>query len=129
MENDTLMLSLTIETALVGIPNGLLDHELFFHFQSEAVTLLKEDATVINRFGLVPDNGSDGIDDLLIDGILFRFDVPQSILGVFQDAQPLAIKEAFLNIVENNTPIYSVLLEEQGDYKNEKTIVFDFSTL
>lgn len=91
--------------------------------------MLQQDSTIISNFGLDPDNGSDGIDDLLVDGILFQFDVPQFILGIQQDADPLKIKQAFLTVVENNMPIYSAQLEEQGEYKNEKTIVFDFGGL
>jgi hypothetical protein len=91
--------------------------------------LLQQGSTIINHFGLVPDNGSDEIDDLLVDGVLFRFDVPQIILGILQDTEPLAVKQAFLTLIENTISVYSVLLEEQGDFKNEKTIVFDFGGL
>lgn len=123
------MLSLIIGISVFAIPSGLTDDELFSHFLPEAIALLQQGSTIINHFGLVPDNGLDEIDDLLVDGVLFRFDVPQIILGILQDAEPLAVKQAFLTLIENTIPVYSVPLEEQGDFKNEKTIVFDFGGL
>ncbi len=129
MENEFSKVSLTIEAPHVRIQNGLDNDILFSHFKLDVIELLNQDATVINHFGSIPDNGADGIDDLLIDGTLFRLDVSLDSLGISLDADHLAVNEAFLFIVKNMKPVYSAVLHEQGEYKNQKTIVFDFEGL
>lgn len=42
---------------------------------------------------------------LIIDGILFRFYVPQTVFGIDVEAKPHLVKKAFLNVVEK----YSLL--------------------
>lgn len=126
MENDSLMLSLIVDGAAVSLPKGLAEDQLYSHFQSEIIELLQQDAAVINHFGLVPDNAADGIDDALFNGILFRFDVPQAILGIDLDAKPNDIRAAFLSIVENYSPSSNAVLEERGETKIETTVVFEY---
>ena len=99
MKNDSLMLSLIIDAATDSLPNGLTGDQLFTHFQSEIIELLQEDTAVINHFGLVPENAADGIDDALVNGTLFRFDVPQPILGIDLDAKPNEVRAAFFYII------------------------------
>ena len=129
MENEFSKVSLTIEAPLVIVQDGLSNEILFSHFRHDIIRLLEQDYTMINHFGEVPDNGSEGIDELLIDGTLFRLDVSLDVLGIKLDADHLDIKEAFLLIVKNNMPVYSAVLHEQGEYKHEKTIIFDFGDL
>jgi hypothetical protein len=126
MATDTLMLSLTIEASNISIPTGIPEMDLFSHFQSNVIELLKSDTLTVHHLGMVPDNGADGNDDLLIDGILFRFDVSSELLGIEEDAAPHLVKQAFLTVVENTTPSSSSLLEEIGETKKETTIVFHF---
>ena len=126
MENDSLILSLIVDAAAVSLPKGLAEYQLYSHFQSEIVELLQQDAAVINHFGLVPDNAADGIDDALFNGTLFRFDVPQAILGIDLDAEPNEVSAAFLNIVENFAPSSNTVLEEHGETKTETTLVFEY---
>jgi hypothetical protein len=126
MENDSLMLSLIIDAATVSLPNGLAEDQLFSHFQSAIIELLQQDASVINHFGLVPDNAAEGIDAALFNGTLFRFDVPQSILGIDLNAKPHEVRAAFLSIVENFAPSSNAVLEEHGETKIETTLVFEY---
>jgi hypothetical protein len=126
MIHDAVMLSLIIDAAAISLPNGLVEDQLFTHFQSEIVELLQQDAAVINHFGLVPDNAADGIDDALFNGTLFRFDVPQAILGIDLDAKPNEVRAAFLSIVENFCPSSNAILEEHGEVKIETTVVFEY---
>jgi hypothetical protein len=90
------------------------------------IELLQQDAAMMNHFGLVPDNAADGIDDALFNGTLFRFDVPQAILGIGLDAKPNEVRAAFLSIVENNYPSSNTVLEERGETKIETTVVFKY---
>jgi hypothetical protein len=62
---------LTLEHSNVALPVGIQEWDLFFHFQYKVVELLKSDTLTVHHFGKLPDNGADGNDDLLIDGILF----------------------------------------------------------
>jgi hypothetical protein len=127
MENDSLMLSLIVNAAAVSLPKGLAEDQLYSHFQSAIIVeLLQQDAAVINHFGLVPDNAADGIDDALFNGILFRFDVPQAILGIDLDAKPNEVRAAFLSIIENFIPSSNMVLEERGETKIETTLVFEY---
>jgi len=54
--------------------------------------LLQNDIEAITYFGLIPDNGDenidDWIDDVLFYGVLFRFDVPHTVLGIEEGAEP-----------------------------------------
>ncbi|MNT60326.1 hypothetical protein D3C72_1979010 [compost metagenome] len=77
----------------------------------------------------MPDNSADGMDDLLIDGLLFRFDVPQDVLGINLDAEPNDVKKALFAVVENKKPSSSSILEEIGATKKETTVVFEFFDL
>ena len=79
--------------------------------------MLQKDTEVINYFGLVPDNGADGIDDALFNGVLFRFDVSQTVLGIDLGAEPQAVRKAFLNVVEKHTPSVNSVLQEHGETK------------
>jgi hypothetical protein len=126
MENDSLMLSLIVNAAAVSLPKGLAEDQLYSHFQSEIIELLQQDAAVINHYGLVPDNAADGIDDALFNGTLFRFDVPQAILGIDLDAKPNELIAAFLSIVENYSPSSNTVLVERGETKIETTVVFEY---
>jgi hypothetical protein len=77
MINDAVMFSLIIDGPAVTLPNELPEDQLFSHFQNEIVEMLQNDTEAINYFGIVPDNGADGIDEALFNGVLFRFDVPE----------------------------------------------------
>jgi hypothetical protein len=77
MINDAVMFSLIIDAPAVTLPNELPEDQLFSHFQNEIVEMLQNDTEAINYFGIVPDNGADGIDEALFNGVLFRFDVPE----------------------------------------------------
>ena len=88
MIHDSVLFSLEIDAPAVSISDGLPEDQLFSHFQSEIIELMQNDIQAINYFGLVPDNGADGIDDALFHGVLFRFDVPQTVLGIDLGADP-----------------------------------------
>ena len=126
MKTTSPVLSLTLEASNVNLAVGLPERDLFSHFQSKAVDLLKNNLLEVHHFGMVPDNGADGNDDLLFDGTLFRFDVSPELLEIDDDAAPQLVKQAFLKVVENTTPSSSSLLEEYGETKKETTIVFHF---
>lgn len=126
MIHDAVMLSLIIDAPVTTLPNELPEDQLFSHFQYEIVQLLQNDREAINYFGLVPDNGADGIDELLFDGVLFRLDVPQTFLGIDVDAEPHLVRKAFLNVVEKHTPSGNSVLEERGETKVETTVVFEY---
>jgi hypothetical protein len=126
MIHDAVMLSLIIDAPAVTLPNGLPEDQLFSHFQYEIIEMLQNDTEAISYFGLVPDNGADGIDDALFNGVLFRFDVPQAILGIEVGAAPHLVRNAFLNVVRNHTPSGNSVLEERGETKIETTVVFEY---
>ncbi|SEF82336.1 hypothetical protein [Flavobacterium urumqiense] len=126
MIQDAVMFSLIIDAPAVTLPNELPEDQLFSHFQNEIIELLENDIEAINYFGLVPDNGADGIDEVLFNGVLFRFDVPQAILGINLEAEPHLVRKAFLNVVENHSPSGNSVLEERGKTKLETTVVFEY---
>jgi hypothetical protein len=126
MIHDAVMLTLIIDAPAVTLPNELPEDQLFSLFQYEIVQLLQSDTETINYFGLVPDNGADGIDELLFDGVLFRLDVPQTFLGIDVDAEPHLVRKAFLNVVQNHIPSGNIVLEERGETKVETTVVFEY---
>jgi hypothetical protein len=126
MINDAVMFSLIIDAPAVTLPKELPEEQLFSHFQNEIVELLQNDTEAINYFGLVPDNGADGIDEVLFNGVLFRFDVPQAILGIDLKEEPHLVRKAFLNVVEKHSPSGNILLEEHGETKLETTVVFEY---
>lgn len=126
MITESTVLSMTLEASNITLPVGLSDSNLFSHFQSKAIELLKNDALGVHHFGMVPDNNAEGNDELLIDGTLFRFDVSQKLLGIDEDAAPHLVKQAFLAVVENKKPSFSAVLDEVGEFKKETTIVFHF---
>jgi hypothetical protein len=126
MKHNAVMLTLIIDAPAVTLPNELPEDQLFSLFQYEIVQLLQSDTETINYFGLVPDNGADGIDELLFDGVLFRLDVPQTFLGIDVDAEPHLVRKAFLNVVEKHTPSGNSVLEERGETKIETTVVFEY---
>jgi len=126
MINDAVMFSLIIDAPAVTLPNELPEDQLFSHFQNEIVEMLQNDTEAINYFGLVPDNGADGIDEALFNGVLFRFDVPQTVLGIDMDAESKAVRKAFLNVVEKHIPSGNTVLEERGQTKVETTIIFEY---
>ena len=126
MIHDAVMLSLIIDATAVTLPNELPEDQLFSHFQNEIVEMLQNDTEAINYFGLVPDNGADGIDEALFNGVLFRFDVPQTVLGIDVDAESKAVRKAFLNVVEKHIPSGNTVLEERGQTKVETTVIFEY---
>jgi hypothetical protein len=126
MIQDSVMFSLIIEAPTVSLPDRMPYEQLFSHFQYEIIWLLQQPTVVINHFGLVPDNGADGIDDALFNGTLFRFDIPQAILGIDLDANPNAVRKAFLTIIDKFKPSSNVVLEEHGETKKETTLVFEY---
>lgn len=113
----------------VTLPNELPEDQLFSNFQNEIVELLHNDTEAINYFGLVPDNGADGTDEALFNGVLFRFDVPQAMLGIDVEAEPHLVRKAFLNVVEKHTPSGNTFLEEHGETKLQTTVVFEYYNL
>ncbi|MBG6188222.1 hypothetical protein [Flavobacterium sp. CAN_S2] len=123
---DATMLSLIIDAPVASLPCEVPEEQLFSRFQFKIIELLQNDSEAINYFGLVPDNGADGIDELLFDGVLFRFDVPQTFLGIDLDAEPHLVRKAFLNVVEKHTPSGNSVLEERGETKVETTVVFEY---
>jgi hypothetical protein len=126
MINDAVMLSLIINAPAVSFPSAVAEDQLFSHFQHEIVELLQNDTEAINYFGLVPDNGADGIDEAFFYGVLFRFDVPQTVLGIDVEAEPHLVRKAFLNVVEKHPPSGNSVLEERGENKVETTVVFEY---
>ncbi len=126
MENNSLILSLIIDAPAVALPNELPSDQLFSHFQNDIIEMLQNTTQAINYFGLVPDNAADGIDDALFNGVLFRFDVPQVILGIDVDAEAHLVRKAFLNVVEKHSPSGNSVLEERGETKVETTVVFEY---
>ena len=60
----------------------------------------------------------------MFDNVLYRFDVPQIVLGIDVDADPHLVRKAFLNVVKKQTPAGNVVLEERGETKVETTLVF-----
>ncbi len=126
MIHDAVMLSLIIDAPAFILPVEVPEEQLFSHFKHEISELLQNDSEAINYFGLVPDNGADGIDEALFHGVLFRFDVPQTVLGIDVDAEPHLVRKAFLNVVEKHTPSGNSVLEERGETKLETTVVFEF---
>lgn len=126
MIHDAVMLSLIIDAPAFILPVEVPEEQLFSHFKHEISELLQNDSKAINYFGLVPDNGADGIDEALFHGVLFRFDVPQTVLGIDVDAEPHLVRKAFLNVVEKHTPSGNSVLEERGETKLETTVVFEF---
>jgi hypothetical protein len=126
MIHDAVMLSLIIVTPAVILPGEVPEEQLSSYFKHEIIELLQSDSESINYFGLVPDNGADGIDEALFHGVLFRFDVPQTVLGIDVEAEPQVVKKAFLNIVEKYNPSGNSVLEERGETKLETTVVFEY---
>jgi hypothetical protein len=126
MIHDAVMLSLIIDAPAVSLPGEVSEEQLFSHFKHEIIELLQNDIAAINYFGLIPDNGADGIDEALFHGVLFRFDVPQTVLGIDVEADSKAVREAFLNVVENHIPSGNIVLEERGETKVETTVVFEY---
>ncbi|WP_281298862.1 hypothetical protein [Flavobacterium limnophilum] len=120
------VLSLTIEASNVSLPVGMPDSNLFSHFQTKAIALLKDETLGVHHFGMVPDNSAEGNDELLVDGILFRFDANEELLGIDEAAAPHLVKQAFLAVVENKEPDFISVLDEVGPTKKEMTIVFHF---
>lgn len=88
--------------------------------------LLDFETNAINHLGLVLNNGADGIDEALFHGVLFRFDVSQTVLGIDVDAEPQVVRKAFLNVVEKHTPSVNIVLEECVATKVETTVVFEY---
>lgn len=129
MKDELIILSLTIEAPAIINQSSLSVDMLFSHFKPLAIELLKKESCIVNHFGWIPDNGADGIDEFLTNGTFFRFDVPQDMLDVNLDSDHIIVKQAFLTVVENREPVYSVVSEEKGNHKIEKTIIFDFSGL
>jgi hypothetical protein len=95
MIHDAVMLSLIIDAPAVILPGEVPEEQLFSHFKHEIIELLQKDSEAINYFGLVPDNGADGIDELLFDGITFRFDISQIVLDIDLDAELPLVRKAF----------------------------------
>lgn len=129
MKIETQMLSLIITVKNLSIPDGITDDKLFTYFKPQAIEILKNSSTEINHFGLTPDNGAEGIDELLTDGVLFRFDVTQDLMGINVEAEPNIAKQAFLSVVEKMKPECCFILEEIGATKKETTVVFQFLDL
>lgn len=90
------MRALIIDATTVSLPNGLVKDQTFTHYQSEIIELLQSDTEIINYFGLVPDNGADGIANAFYNGVLFRFDVLQTILRIDLDAEPRLVRSKLL---------------------------------
>ncbi len=126
MIHDAVMFSLIIDAPAVSLPGEVPEEQLFSHFKHEIIELLQSDSEAINYFGLIPDNGADGIDELLFDGITFRLDVPQTVLGIEVGAEPHLVRKAFLNVIEKHTPSGNSVLEERGETKVETTVVFEY---
>lgn len=126
MNTAAALLSLTLEASNVVIPEGLAGMRLFTYFQSEAIALLQDDDLAVTHFGMVPDNGAEGIDALLTDGTLFRFDASPELLKLDAATAPHLVKQAFLAVVSNRQPVYCAVLEELGTSKKETTLVFQF---
>jgi hypothetical protein len=124
MIHDAVMLSLIIDAPAVSLPGEVSEEQLFSHFKHEIIELLQKDSEAINYFGLVPDNGADGIDELRFDGITFHFDVSQIVLDIDLDAELPLVRKAFLNIIEKFKPSSTFILCEKGETKVETMFVF-----
>jgi hypothetical protein len=60
------------------------------------IVLLLFETNSINYFGLVSINGSDGSFVALINGVTFRFDVPQTILRIDVNAEPHLVMKSII---------------------------------
>jgi len=122
--HDATLFSLIIDAPAVSLSNELSEDHLFAHFQYDIIELLQNDTEAINYFGLVPDNGANEIADILFNDVLFRFDVPHTVLGIEGGAEPHLVRKAFLNVAKEQTPVGNIGLEERGETKVETTLVF-----
>lgn len=64
----------------VSLPNVVPMDQLLSDFQNEIIDLLQNDIGSINYFGLVP--------NITADGVLVRFDVPQTVVAIDVNADP-----------------------------------------
>jgi hypothetical protein len=90
--HDAVLFSLIIDAPAVNLFNEHSEDHLFAHFQYDIIELLQNDTEAVNYFGLIPDNGAENIagwiDDVLFNGVLFRFDIPHIVLGIEEGAEP-----------------------------------------
>ena len=112
---DDVLFSLIINAPAVNLSRGVPEDQLFSRFQYEIIELLQKDTDAIYYFGLVPNNGGIGIDDALCNGVLFRFDVPQTIIVIDVEAETYLVRKAFLNVVQKHTPLGNTVTEERGE--------------
>ena len=65
----------------------------------------------------------------MFDGVLFRFDVPQTVLGIDLEVELHLVRKAFLNVAEKHIPSGNTVLEECGATKLGTTVVFEYYQL
>jgi hypothetical protein len=61
----------------------------------------------------------------LFKGVLFCFNVPQTVVAIDVDADPHLVRKAFFKVVEKYISSGNTVLEERGGTKAETTVVFE----
>lgn len=122
MQLNFIDLGLLLKADNIEIPYGLIDEPLFLTVKPYLLELLNNSETEIYHFGHAPDNTSDGQDELLYDGTLFRIIVNEKYVGVDFESSPESIKKAFYNLVSNYQPDWCSIMADAGETITEITI-------
>ena len=122
MQLNFIDLGLLLKADNIEIPYGLIDEPLFLTVKPYLLELLNNGETEIYHFGHAPDNTSDGQDELLYDGTLFRIIVNEKYVGVDFESSPESIKKAFYNLVSNYQPDWCSIMADAGETITEITI-------
>lgn len=95
---------------------------MFLTVKQNLLDLLSDNDTELYRFGYAPDNTSDGQDELLYDGTLFRIIVNEKYVGVDMDDDSESITKAFYNLVSTYLPNWCSIMDDAGETITEITI-------
>ena len=60
----------------------------------------------------------------MFDDVLYRFYVPQIVMGIDVDADPHLVRKAFLNVIQKLILSEISVFKELGETKVEITVVF-----
>ena len=122
MQLNFIDVGLIIKAENIEVPYGLIDETLFLAVKPYLLDLLSDNETDLYSFGYAPDNTSDGQDELLYDGTLFRIIVNEKYVGVDFESSPESIKKAFYNLVSNYQPDWCSIMADAGKTITEITI-------
>lgn len=122
MELNFIDLGLLLKADNIEVPYGLIDETLFLTVKPYLLDLLSDNKTEIYHFGYAPDNTSDGQDELLYEGTLFRIIVNEKYVGVDMDDDSESIKKAFYNLVSSYQPHWCSIMADAGETITEITI-------